>query len=46
VSEAYPDDAAAMYEDGTHTGVRLSEESVRLWRRHVNEYVEVEQGTA
>lgn len=41
VSEAYPDDATAMYDDETHTGVRLSEESVRLWRRHVREYVEV-----
>jgi hypothetical protein len=29
-----------MYEDETHTGVRLSEESVRLWRRHVREYVQ------
>jgi hypothetical protein len=47
VSEAYPDDATAMYEDETHTGVRLSEESVRLWKRHVREYVEeVKLGTA
>jgi len=30
----------AMYEDDTHTGVRLSEESVRLWKRHVREYVQ------
>jgi hypothetical protein len=46
VSEAYPEDATAMYEDETHGGVRLSEESVRLWRRHVREYVkEVKQGT-
>jgi hypothetical protein len=41
VSEAYPDDATAMYDDDTHTGVRLTEESVRLWRRHVREYVEI-----
>lgn len=40
VSEAYPEDATAMYEDDTHTGVRLSEESVRLWKRHVREYVQ------
>jgi hypothetical protein len=47
VSEAYPDDATAMYENETHTGVQLSEESVRLWRRHVREYVkEVKEGTA
>jgi hypothetical protein len=46
VSEAHPRDSAMMYEDETHTGVRLSQESVRLWRRHVREYVkEVEQGT-
>jgi hypothetical protein len=41
VSEVHPKDATAMYDDETHTGVRLSEESVRLWSRHVNEYVEV-----
>ena len=40
ISEAYPVDATAMYEDDTHTGVRLSEESVRLWRLHVREYVQ------
>jgi hypothetical protein len=41
VSEAHPDDATAMYDDETHTGVRLTEQSVRLWRRHVRAYVEV-----
>jgi hypothetical protein len=41
VSEAHPDDATAMYDNETHTGMRLSEESVRLWRRHVRQYVEV-----
>jgi hypothetical protein len=47
VSEAHPEDATSMYEDETHTGVRLSEESVRRWRRHVREYVkEVKRGTA
>jgi hypothetical protein len=47
VSEAHPEDSTAMYEDETHTGVQLSKESVRLWRRHVREYVkEVKQGTA
>jgi hypothetical protein len=40
VSEAYPEDAAVMYEDESHTGVRLAEESVPLWKRHVREYVE------
>ena len=41
VSEAHPEDAMAMYEDETHTGVRLTEKSVRLWRRQVREYVAV-----
>lgn len=40
VSEADSEDATAMYEDETHTRVRLSEESVRLWKRHVREYVQ------
>jgi hypothetical protein len=40
VSKAHPEDAAVMYEDDTHTGVRLSEESVRLWRLRVREYVQ------
>lgn len=47
VSTTYPADAAVMYEDETYTGVRLSEESIPLWERHVREYVrEVKQGTA
>lgn len=40
VSEAHPEDAAVMYDDGTHTGMGLSEESVALWKRHVREYVQ------
>jgi hypothetical protein len=40
VSKAYPEDAALMYEDETHSGVRLTEESVRLWERHTRGYVE------
>jgi hypothetical protein len=47
VSTTYPADAAVMYEDETYTGVRLSEESIPLWRRHVREYVkEAKQETA
>jgi hypothetical protein len=47
VSTNYPDDAAVMYTDDTHTLTRLSERSVRLWGRHVAGYVEaVQQGTA
>ena len=40
VSTTYPDDAAAMYTDGTYTGVLISEQSIRLWGQHVPEYVE------
>jgi hypothetical protein len=39
VSNAYPKDAAVMYEDGGG-GMRLSEESIRLWERHTRDYVE------
>lgn len=40
VSKAYPEDAAVMYEDGGTSGVRLTEESIRLWERHTRGYVE------
>jgi hypothetical protein len=40
VSTTYPDDAAAMYTDGTYTGVLISEQSIQLWGQHVPEYVE------
>ena len=39
VSKAYPKDAAVMYEDGGG-GMRLTEESIRLWERHTRGYVE------
>jgi hypothetical protein len=46
VSKAYPEDAAVMYEDGGTSGVRLTEESIRLWERHLRGYVkEVERNT-
>jgi hypothetical protein len=36
-----------MYEDESHTGIRLAEEAVALWKRHVREYVEeAKQGSA
>jgi hypothetical protein len=38
VSEAYPEDAAIMYADESHTGVALTEASVQLWQHHVREY--------
>jgi hypothetical protein len=40
VSKAYPEDAAVMYGDETHSGVRLTEESIGLWERHTRGYVE------
>jgi hypothetical protein len=40
VSKAYPEDAAVMYEDGGTGGIRLTEESIRLWERHTREYPE------
>ena len=46
VSKAYPKDAAVMYADGGTSGVRLTEESIRLWERHLRDYVkEVERNT-
>ncbi len=42
VSTAYPEDAAVMYADGTYSGARLTEESVRLWEKRSREYVKVE----
>jgi len=40
VSTTYPEDAAVMYEDETYSLERRTEESIRLWERHVREYVE------
>jgi hypothetical protein len=39
VSRAYPVDAAVMYQDESHGGVRLTPESIRLWERHTRGYV-------
>ena len=38
VSETYPEDAAAMYDDENHTGMRLSSESISLWKRRVRDW--------
>jgi hypothetical protein len=38
VSTAYPEDAAVMYEDSSHSGARLTEQSVQLWERHTGDY--------
>ena len=39
VSETYPEDAEVMYEDDAYSGVRLTEESIRLWERHSKGFV-------
>jgi hypothetical protein len=39
VSAAHPKDAAVMYTDESHSTVRLTEESVRLWDVRTREYV-------
>jgi len=39
VSRAYPKDAAVMYQDESHSGVRLTAASIRLWERHTRGYV-------
>ena len=40
VSTAHPKDAAVMYTDDSHSNVRLTEKSVRLWAARTREYVE------
>jgi hypothetical protein len=40
VSTAHPKDAAVMYTDQSHTNVRLTEESIRLWDARTREYAE------
>ncbi len=42
VSTTHPEDAAIMYTDGTHSGARLTEDSVRLWKKRTQQYVEIE----
>jgi hypothetical protein len=39
VSNAYPEDAATMYEDETYGAAHLSEQSIRLWEQKVSEFV-------
>jgi len=40
VSNAHRHDASVMYTDGTHSGIRITEESIRLWGRHAQGYVD------
>ena len=42
VSKAHPKDAAVMYQDESHSNVRLTEKSIRLWELRTREYVEAE----
>jgi hypothetical protein len=44
VSTTYPADAAVMYQDGTFSNFRLTEESVQLWDQRTREYVKVVNG--
>jgi hypothetical protein len=39
VSKAHRDDAAVMYTDGTYSGVRLNQESIRLWGQYTRGFV-------
>ena len=39
VTTTHPKDAAVMYQDETHSGARLTEESIRLWERRSRDYV-------
>lgn len=41
VSTHHPADAAVMYEDATYAAVHLTDRSVQLWDRRVDEYVRV-----
>lgn len=40
VSTSHPKDAAVMYLDDSHSNVRLTPESIRLWELRTQEYVE------
>jgi hypothetical protein len=40
VSTTYPDNAAVMYLDASHSNVRLTKESIRFWERRTREYAE------
>ena len=40
VSETYPENAAIMYTDGTHSVWQLTEESISLWEQRSCEYAE------
>jgi hypothetical protein len=42
ISREHPRDAARMYDDFTHRGVRLDPGSIRRWARHTGEYVRLE----
>jgi hypothetical protein len=35
----HPEDVNVMYEDASQEGWRVTEESIRLWKKHIDEYV-------
>jgi len=39
-SESHPDDAVSMFTDDSHSAIRLSEESLRLWRQRLYSFEE------
>ena len=41
VSATYPKDAAVMYDGASLTNYELTDESIRLWEKHTQEYVEM-----
>lgn len=38
VATRYPDDVVRMYDSGSQTDFRLSEQSIQLWKQHSREY--------
>ena len=43
VATNHPEDVAVMYQDETQSLERVTDESIRLWRRHVRGYVDAVQ---
>jgi hypothetical protein len=44
VATTYPDAVSTMYDSGSQTDFRLSEESIQLWEQHSREYVDSRVG--
>jgi hypothetical protein len=41
VSQSHPDDVVSMFADDSHSAIRLSEESLRLWRQRLYGFEEI-----